>query len=109
MRGFDESLRENFRKVQSTVSGMASSISDSLMTDEIDAFSKQNIQKQIITSGDFGTKSVPYLSNTETTPMFINIEGTVLMDKNQVGVLVAPTVKVENNRIEIMKNKVYRG
>lgn len=53
-------------------------------------------------------KAVANQFNKNNSIIFVNLEGTVLMDGKSVGVLVAPTVKIENDRVEVMRNKVYR-
>ncbi|MHC5375814.1 hypothetical protein ACYSNU_18850, partial [Enterococcus sp. LJL120] len=40
-------------------------------------------------------------------PLYINLDGSVTLDEREVGRIIAPTVKVKNEEVETMLNKVY--
>ncbi|MEG7640334.1 phage tail protein [Enterococcus casseliflavus] len=115
MGGFNETLKDKFKDVQATVKGMAAGISSSFIADEIDAFSNKTLQtdvSQTISDGNYTAKRViadGALAQKKNEPMYITIEGTVLLDGQKTGTILAPMVKIENDRIEIMENKVYRN
>lgn len=115
MGGFNETLKDKFKDVQATVKGMAAGISSSFIADEIDAFSNKTLQMDVsktISDGNYTAKRViadGALAQKKNEPMYITIEGTVLLDGQKTGTILAPMVKIENDRIEIMENKVYRN
>lgn len=115
MGGFNETLKDKFKDVQATVKVMAAGISSSFIADEIDAFSNKTLQIDVsktISDGNYTAKRViadGALAQKKNEPMYITIEGTVLLDGQKTGTILAPMVKIENDRIEIMENKVYRN
>jgi phage-related protein len=115
MGGFNETLKDKFKDVQATVKGMAAGITSSFIADEIDAFSNKTLQMDVsktISDGNYTAKRViadGALAQKKNEPMYITIEGTVLLDGQKTGTILAPMVKIENDRIEIMENKVYRN
>lgn len=115
MGGFNETLKDKFKDVQATVKGMAAGISSSFIADEIDAFSNKTLQMDVsktISDGNYTAKRViadGALAQKKNEPMYITIEGTVLLDGQKTGTILAPMVKIENDRIETMENKVYRN
>lgn len=46
---------------------------------------------------------------SNNAPIYVVLEGRVILNDKDVGELIAPTVKIENERIEKMENKVYRN
>lgn len=46
---------------------------------------------------------------SNNAPIYVVLEGRVILNDKDVGELIAPTVKIENDRIEKMENKVYRN
>ena len=86
MGGFNETLKDKFKDVQATVKGMAAGISSSFIDDEIDAFSNKTLQMDVsktISDGNYTAKRViadGALAQKKNEPMYITIEGTVLLD-----------------------------
>ena len=49
------------------------------------------------------------MKQNESKPIYVALDGRVILNGQDVGELIAPTVKIENERIEKMESKVYRN
>jgi phage-related protein len=116
MQGFNKALVDKFKIVKDTIQGMAGEIASAmpsdLLSESLDDIRGQNVQMEVDRNLKGSNKIYSHLASgyqqesAKQRPLYVTLEGTVVMDNQKVGKLVAPTVKIENERIEKLNDKI---